>query len=245
MSKILIIGGTHGNESTGIALVQKILQQKPENIDGLLANSRAIHKNLRFTETDLNRSFDSLYPISFEEKLALDLKPKLKNYNLIIDTHDTDDVGTTCAITTQTPNQLQIQTCLALGLDKIIIMPPSGSLISQNPEKSISIEISQDQIDTFNNEEFYQKLIQLNKTLDSISRHETKQIRLFKYANSLNTKTFKQIKKEFGEIRNFEKLNTKQLKLLNLGNIDLNFYPVFYGCSAYKNNVFNLVYEII
>jgi succinylglutamate desuccinylase len=245
MTKILLIGGTHGNEPTGISLAQKIINQKLKNIDGILANPKAIQKNVRFTETDLNRSFESIFPLSFEEKLAFELKPKLKNYDLIIDIHDTDDIGTTCAIVTNSPNQLQIQTCVALGLDKMVIMPPSGSLISQNPEKSISIEISQDQMDNFNTEEFYQKIIALGKTHLADSTDKTGSIRLFKYVNSVNAKTFKMIKKKFGEIKNFHKLTETQLQLLDLKKCNLDFYPVFYGCSAYKNNVFHLVFEIL
>lgn len=55
--RILVLGGMHGNERLGIDLVQ-LLQIKPiAGVDALIANPRAVARNVRFTESDLNRSF--------------------------------------------------------------------------------------------------------------------------------------------------------------------------------------------
>jgi len=60
---VFIAGGTHGNERTGVALVQH-WQRHPEEIQRttfttrlLLGNPEAIRKNVRFIDRDLNRSF--------------------------------------------------------------------------------------------------------------------------------------------------------------------------------------------
>ena len=60
---VVIAGGTHGNERTGVALVQH-WQKKPAEIQGktfatrtLLSNPEAIRRNIRFVDCDLNRSF--------------------------------------------------------------------------------------------------------------------------------------------------------------------------------------------
>ena len=60
---VVIAGGTHGNERTGVALVQH-WQQNPAEIRGttfatrtLLSNPDAIRRNIRFVDRDLNRSF--------------------------------------------------------------------------------------------------------------------------------------------------------------------------------------------
>jgi len=60
---VVIAGGTHGNERTGVALVQH-WQKNPAEIEGqtfatrtLLSNPEAIRRNIRFVDCDLNRSF--------------------------------------------------------------------------------------------------------------------------------------------------------------------------------------------
>jgi len=60
---VFIAGGTHGNERTGVALVQH-WRDKPDEIQRttfttrlLLGNPEAIRKNVRFIDRDLNRSF--------------------------------------------------------------------------------------------------------------------------------------------------------------------------------------------
>jgi len=60
---VVIAGGTHGNERTGVALVQH-WQKHPDEIQGetfftrtLLSNPEAVRRNIRFVDCDLNRSF--------------------------------------------------------------------------------------------------------------------------------------------------------------------------------------------
>jgi aspartoacylase len=60
---VFVVGGTHGNERTGISLVRH-WQQSPLEVQRqafatelLLANPKAIENNTRFIDCDLNRSF--------------------------------------------------------------------------------------------------------------------------------------------------------------------------------------------
>ena len=60
---VFIVGGTHGNERTGVALVQH-WQQRPAEVQRetfgtqlILANPKAVRHNTRFIDRDLNRSF--------------------------------------------------------------------------------------------------------------------------------------------------------------------------------------------
>jgi aspartoacylase len=64
---VFVVGGTHGNERTGVTLVQHWLQN-PADVQRqtfttqlLLGNPEAIQKNIRFIDRDLNRSFLSQY----------------------------------------------------------------------------------------------------------------------------------------------------------------------------------------
>jgi aspartoacylase len=64
---VFVVGGTHGNERTGVTLVQRWLQNPAEvrrqtfATELLLGNPEAIQKNIRFVDRDLNRSFLSQY----------------------------------------------------------------------------------------------------------------------------------------------------------------------------------------
>jgi len=60
---VFVVGGTHGNERTGVTLVQH-WQQRPIEVQRetfatqlILANPAAIRQNTRFIDCDLNRSF--------------------------------------------------------------------------------------------------------------------------------------------------------------------------------------------
>ena len=63
ISSVLLVGGTHGNELTGIHLVrhwqaQKMQEQfKDFTLDYLIANPDAVKENKRYLEHDLNRCF--------------------------------------------------------------------------------------------------------------------------------------------------------------------------------------------
>jgi len=63
IKSVLLVGGTHGNELTGIHLVNYLKNSKKEtayssfNLDYLIANPKAKIENRRYIDSDLNRSF--------------------------------------------------------------------------------------------------------------------------------------------------------------------------------------------
>ncbi|WP_309744318.1 succinylglutamate desuccinylase/aspartoacylase family protein, partial [Chamaesiphon sp. OTE_20_metabat_361] len=65
IEKIAIVGGTHGNELTGVYVVEKLarfperLAQYSFEVVTLLANPQAVAANRRYVDRDLNRSFDN------------------------------------------------------------------------------------------------------------------------------------------------------------------------------------------
>ncbi len=81
IDNVLLVGGTHGNELTGIHLVQQWQShQRAQNyplfeLDFLLANPLAIEQNRRYLDHDLNRCFkltdlDNPDLLSHEQQLA-------------------------------------------------------------------------------------------------------------------------------------------------------------------------------
>ncbi|MCW9017013.1 MAG: succinylglutamate desuccinylase/aspartoacylase family protein, partial [Kangiellaceae bacterium] len=78
---IAVVGGTHGNELTGVHLIKHWQsKQRSENfisarypefqIETLLANDAAILQNKRYLEKDLNRCFKLEELNDIEQKLA-------------------------------------------------------------------------------------------------------------------------------------------------------------------------------
>lgn len=105
--KVAIVGGTHGNELTGIYLVKKfeqypdLIQRTSFECSTLIANPRAFEQNKRYIEKDLNRCFSSQNLASedtafasYEDRRAKAIAQKLapnskQGVDLIIDLHST------------------------------------------------------------------------------------------------------------------------------------------------------------
>ena len=100
----LIMGGTHGDEKTGVLIVQKlnqILAKSGSDFSGqiitILANLQAIEKNQRYVDEDLNRlwssqktqEIESKKQLNNEEKVLLKIKPYLQQADVFVDIHAT------------------------------------------------------------------------------------------------------------------------------------------------------------
>ncbi len=128
--RVVIVGGTHGNELTGIYLVKKF-QQYPhllhrESLEciTLLANPKAIAANRRYIARDLNRCFaneDLANPAlkSYEDrrakKIAAQLGPKSQPHaDVIIDLHSTTaNMGLTVLPSSKNPLNLRLAAYLS------------------------------------------------------------------------------------------------------------------------------------
>lgn len=122
IKKIALVGGTHGDEMTGIYLIKKfqknphLIERKSLEILTLLANPKAIEIRQRYLETDLNRCFsqNSLADLNshfYEQALAKTIVQKIKENqtDLIIDLHSTtSQMGLTIIICDGHPFHLQL-----------------------------------------------------------------------------------------------------------------------------------------
>ncbi|MBL1179221.1 MAG: aspartoacylase [Pantanalinema sp. GBBB05] len=128
--RVVIVGGTHGNELTGIYLVKKfqkyphLLHRKSLECATLLANPKAIAANRRYIDRDLNRCFangDLANPAltSYEDrrakKIAAQLGPKSQpNADVIIDLHSTTaNMGLTILPSSKDPVNLRLAAYLS------------------------------------------------------------------------------------------------------------------------------------
>lgn len=128
LSKICIVGGTHGNEYTGVWTIKSLARQLPTltkrypslSISTLLGNPAAFQKGTRFVDVDLNRQFtrtvllshdtaseDELVEIKRAQELNRLLGPKFPTpshphpprTDVILDLHTTTaNVGATLII---------------------------------------------------------------------------------------------------------------------------------------------------
>eukprot|EP01064_Diplonema_japonicum_P023123 TRINITY_DN33574_c0_g1_i1.p1 TRINITY_DN33574_c0_g1~~TRINITY_DN33574_c0_g1_i1.p1 ORF type:complete len:304 (+),score=53.53 TRINITY_DN33574_c0_g1_i1:36-947(+) len=103
VNKVAVVGGTHGNESTGLYLSRWLKRMKREDSFELVVlegNPAAIKKNTRYTEEDLNRQFsfekldanNTTYEGVRARELDQLLGPKRSEtpaFDLVIDLHNT------------------------------------------------------------------------------------------------------------------------------------------------------------
>ena len=122
VKKMLVVGGTHGNELTGVYLVKQ-WQQQPEaiqrvglKVETLLANPSAIMHNKRYLEKDLNRCFSQSDLENSACKLLEELRAKEiaqwiqeKSIDFILDLHTTtSNMGITLVIQDNLPRTCRV-----------------------------------------------------------------------------------------------------------------------------------------
>ena len=123
--RVLVVGGTHGNERTGVQLIRRF-QANPQELERgsfkaetLLANELAIARNIRYLDQDLNRCFSDLLlnnkPENYEQSRAQEINkrfgPKGANSQTdwIIDLHTTTaNMGVTLVVQQYNPMALDM-----------------------------------------------------------------------------------------------------------------------------------------
>jgi succinylglutamate desuccinylase len=125
IGKIAIVGGTHGNELTGVYAIEKLarfperLRQYSFEVITLLANPQAVTANRRYIDRDLNRSFDNADLINlelngYEAQRAREIAAELNNVDLIIDLHSsTSNMGLTILPSSNHPFNLRMSAYLS------------------------------------------------------------------------------------------------------------------------------------
>jgi succinylglutamate desuccinylase len=146
MKRVLIFGGTHGNEWTGVYLVKNYARALQEEFRGLelhfiFSNPEAFALNRRFKDEDLNRSFQFLHEsrTTYEHQRAKELKTLIDGSPcFVIDLHTTtSNMGKTIIVSQNQDFNLEV--CARVQKDspdtKIILSPDPHKkfLASQSP----------------------------------------------------------------------------------------------------------------
>ncbi len=123
--RVLIVGGTHGNELTGVQLIRRLranpeeLQRTSFTAETLLANEAAIQSNRRYLDQDLNRCFSSAllegHAQNLEQQRAQEInrlygpKGDASQTDWIIDLHTTTaNMGVTLVVQQHDPAVLDM-----------------------------------------------------------------------------------------------------------------------------------------
>jgi aspartoacylase len=152
-SKVIIVGGTHGNEWTGIKIVnhyQDYLKNKYPQItlEFIFANPEAYELNSRFKDEDLNRAFQFLNEDkkSYESIRAKEIKKIIdEEHCLVIDLHTTTaNMGKTIILSHY--NSFNLSLCARLGEQmkdlRIIGAPdPSKKYLASQTDFGLILEI--------------------------------------------------------------------------------------------------------
>ena len=123
--RVAVVGGTHGNELTGVYLINKfqkfpdLLKRSSFEVVTLLANPEAVKSNRRYVDRDLNRCFaeeDLSNPdlMGYEDRRAKEISAQLRpkdqhGADAILDLHSTTaNMGQTILPSSKHPFNLQL-----------------------------------------------------------------------------------------------------------------------------------------
>lgn len=127
IENVRIVGGTHGNELSGIMLLRKWQKSPPGPFDFqlqlTLANPQATAACRRYIDQDLNRSFSqaelSAEASNYERQRARELKAELEASDFLLDLHNTtSQMGRCLILSRQNALQDPITRSLCLSLSQ-------------------------------------------------------------------------------------------------------------------------------
>ena len=159
--RVLVIGGMHGNEPLGVAIVELFQMNPVKNVDTVLANEIAIDANSRFVEQDLNRLFPgNCNSKNYEPRRAAQLLALAKKYDTVLDFHNTYCQDNDCGFVGQSAGELLYKVAVSLGLRRVILA--DYDCINKYAPNCLSVEIS---LDSGQNkpEVWYKRITQMSK----------------------------------------------------------------------------------
>lgn len=152
--KVIIFGGTHGNEWTGIMAVKEYADALKNEFKDLdlhihLANPEAYKLNKRFKDEDLNRAFQFLHekrPESYENGRARELKNLIDQGScFVLDLHTTtSNMGNTVIIGHDGPLNFHVASQLVnkFADTRVILSPdPHKKYLASQSQFGMMIEV--------------------------------------------------------------------------------------------------------
>ncbi len=187
INRVGIVGGTHGNELTGVYLVKKfeeysnLIHRSNFETLTLLANLKAIEAGKRYTDIDLNRCFSpqdlqNQNLFKHEQLRAKQIAQHIreKQVDFIIDLHSsTANMGLTVILNKNHPFLLKLATYLSVINPSVRILQYSSNnqtspYLRSLCELGLAIEVGPVSQGVLNAELFQQTETLINKILDYV-----------------------------------------------------------------------------
>lgn len=196
IKSVLLVGGTHGNELTGVYLIKKF-EQHPDLVRRpsfetltLLGNPRAVEACVRYIDQDLNRSFDFRTLAHedpndpYENQRAKEIRAKFGQagqtpIDLIVDQHSTtSNVGVMLILDNLDAFTLRLAAYLASSHPAIRVYSSVGSRRNLDSLRSIAQYRIGIEIGSIAHGTLYAALFQENEaiiqsTLDYLEKHNS------------------------------------------------------------------------
>jgi hypothetical protein len=234
--KILVIGGTHGNEPLGIDLVKKIKAKPINNVFAVLANEQAVLRNVRFIKTDLNRSFPGLAnSVDYESKRAAKILLLCKKYDLVLDFHNSYSPNNDCSFVGTTAKSFLYNVSSWLGFNRVVIA--DYDCVNKYAPNCISLEMSMGSKIVDANF-WYKKISELVK-MDSIPK--AKEIKKYRFVYRITLEDRDRLNLEKRSIKAFKSVNKD---LANKMGVKSPAYPIFIGDKLTPYNYGGLLNEL-
>lgn len=216
---ILLLGSQHGNELLGQKIYKYIKKYEPSllpHITYKVGNPRAHKQNIRYIDTDLNRSYN-MQKQTYESRRAKYLLRYIRanDYDLILDLHTTTCIQQPCFIT---PNvsKLHREFIASSHINTVVQMKQEIAKVSLIGvcEKAISVEVNKDEV----TDEF------LAKFCEDLQNYVNQ--------NHLYTQNTLYIIDDFLLKTELPDSETKNLR--NFQQSSQGFYPILVGENSYK-----------
>ena len=217
--KILIIGGMHGNEPLGLKLVDLFRVKPIKGIEAIVGNEKAVLENCRFIKQDLNRSFPGyLASKEYEQLRAAELLNISKNYDLVLDIHNTCCPNNDCCFVGETANDDLYCAAGFLALPRVIVA--DYECINKYANNCLSVEISLSS--PLNNAKLWYKYILSLSKIDNLGDEYNIEKYRFIYRITIEDRDkYKLID------QNLEAFKQLDVKLANQLGVESPAYPIF------------------
>lgn len=219
MKKILLLGSQHGNELLGDALYAFVKSHRKNLLPHIAyktGNLRAKKQGVRYTESDLNRSYNNERSTYEERRAARILKYINDNkFDLVLDLHTTTCEQPPCLIIPDVTDTLRPFLC-ASSTTHVVLMKHDivkTSLIGACPQ-AVSIEINKYRLDN-------EQMAALCSDMERYLKNEA-------YAAE------KELYEIDGPLKKAEISERDALELRNFTLSKFGFYPVLVGENSYK-----------
>lgn len=189
--KILISGGTHGGEPTGVEVVEAIQKKPIPGVNPLIINKLAVKEGSRFIDYDTNRMFNKEIPEGHEKSIRDSIIKKIDGYDLMLDIHNTHSPDMACLITVEEEvSELAHNIASHFELDFILHIPSENNLVSAFKGNGFGIEVSNNLTSKFSTEFIVSKIKKIKILKDSVK------LPVYKFCEG--------VKNESSDINNFD-----------------------------------------